>query len=180
MMLCYRAPNPHKYVYPCLINCLLRLASVNSQHHAQRVLSVRCAAEPQKPPDIAMAKTRVVMHEIVLPSMGDFMQICFGGQVLSWIDICAGLAAKAVLLLNQYEFQSDAGPTVFLCLDPLGWRSHNQMSRCILALMVRVPTPIQVARGPCVTASIDAVHFLAPLRVCTKNRWILSGQNITI
>lgn len=75
------------------------------------------ATEAHKLPDIAMAKTRVVMHEIVLPSMGDFMQICFGGQVLSWIDICAGLAAKAV------------------------------------------------ARGPCVTASVDAVHFLAPLRV---------------
>lgn len=75
------------------------------------------ATEARKLPNIAMGKTRVVMHEIVLPSMADFMQICFGGQVLSWIDICAGLAAKAV------------------------------------------------ARGPCVTASVDAVHFLAPLRV---------------
>jgi hypothetical protein len=38
-------------------------------------------------------------------------------QVLSWIDICAGLAAKSV------------------------------------------------AGGPCVTASVDAVHFLRPVRV---------------
>lgn len=37
-------------------------------------------------------------------------------QVLSWIDICAGLAAKTV------------------------------------------------ARGPCVTASVDSVHFLRPVR----------------
>ena len=40
-----------------------------------------------------------------------------GRQVLSWIDICAGLAAKSV------------------------------------------------AGGPCVTASVDAVHFLRPVRV---------------
>lgn len=40
-----------------------------------------------------------------------------GGTVLSWIDICAGLAAKTF------------------------------------------------ARGPCVTASVDAVHFLRPCHV---------------
>lgn len=40
-----------------------------------------------------------------------------GGTVLSWVDICAGLAAKAF------------------------------------------------ARGPCVTASVDAVHFLRPCHV---------------
>jgi len=50
----------------------------------------------------------------VLPSEVDFMGICFGGQVLSWIDVCAGLAAKSV------------------------------------------------AGGPCVTASVDSVHFLSP------------------
>lgn len=82
-----------------------------------QVLKSDLPSEPRRLPDIAMSKTRVVMHEIVLPGMADFMHICFGGQVLSWIDICAGLAAKAV------------------------------------------------ARGPCVTASVDAVHFLAPLRV---------------
>ena len=49
-----------------------------------------------------MSASRVVMHEIVLPHMGDFMQICFGGQVLSWIDICAGLAAKAVSCQGAY------------------------------------------------------------------------------
>lgn len=54
------------------------------------------AAPAGPPPSIAMSASRVVMHEIVLPHMGDFMQICFGGQVLGWIDICAGLAAKAV------------------------------------------------------------------------------------
>ena len=58
-----------------------------------------------------------VALQVVLPADTDPLGICFGGQVLSWIDICAGLAAKAV------------------------------------------------ARGPCVTASVDAVHFLRPCRV---------------
>ena len=43
--------------------------------------------------------------------------LAWPAQVLSWIDICAGLAAKAV------------------------------------------------ARGPCVTASLDSVHFLKPCRL---------------
>ncbi|DBA83851.1 hypothetical protein WJX77_012169 [Trebouxia sp. C0004] len=67
--------------------------------------------------EVAMATTRVVMHQIVLPSDTDALGICFGGQVLGWIDVCAGLAAKTV------------------------------------------------ARGPCVTASVDAVHFLRPCKV---------------
>ncbi|CAL8463592.1 g3126 [Coccomyxa elongata] len=45
---------------------------------------------------VSMAATRVVMHQIVLPAEVDSLGICFGGQVLSWIDICAGLAAKTV------------------------------------------------------------------------------------
>ncbi|KAK9815553.1 hypothetical protein WJX72_005621 [[Myrmecia] bisecta] len=66
---------------------------------------------------VSMAAARVVMHQIVMPSEVDSLGICFGGQVLSWIDICAGLAAKTV------------------------------------------------ARGPCVTASVDSVHFLRPCRM---------------
>ncbi|GFH16871.1 thioesterase superfamily protein, partial [Haematococcus lacustris] len=87
-----------------------------------------------------MAATRVVMHQIVLPSEVDGSGICFGGQVseqlkrqsiaaaphgtaargpevLSWIDICAGMSAKTL------------------------------------------------ARGPCVTAVVGAVHFLRPCRL---------------
>lgn len=70
--------------------------------------------------EVAMGTTRVVMHQIVLPSDSDTLGICFGGQVLGWIDICAGLAAKTA------------------------------------------------ARGPCVTASVDAVHFLKPCRVVRR------------
>ena len=70
--------------------------------------------------EVAMSTTRVVMHQIVLPSDSDTLGICFGGQVLGWIDVCAGLAAKTV------------------------------------------------ARGPCVTASVDAVHFVKPCRVVSS------------
>ncbi len=76
--------------------------------------------------EVAMATTRVVMHQIVLPSDTDALGICFGGQVLGWIDVCAGLAAKTV------------------------------------------------ARGPCVTASVDAVHFLRPCRV-VFNAYLLAA-----
>ena len=76
---------------------------------------------------LAMATSRVVMHQIVLPSDTDALGICFGGQVLGWIDVCAGLAAKSV------------------------------------------------ARGPCVTASVDAVHFLRPCRV-VFNAYLLAAS----
>jgi len=33
------------------------------------------------PKTLAMSATRVIMHQIVLPSEVDFMGICFGGQV---------------------------------------------------------------------------------------------------
>lgn len=58
-----------------------------------------------------------MVAEIVLPSHADSQGICFGGQILSWIDICAGIAAK------------------------------------------------KLARGPCVTASVDSVQFLKPSRL---------------
>ena len=35
------------------------------------------------PAVVHMAATRVVMHQVVLPSDVDMMGICFGGQVLS-------------------------------------------------------------------------------------------------
>ncbi|GLC42537.1 hypothetical protein PLESTB_001111000 [Pleodorina starrii] len=66
---------------------------------------------------VAMAATRVVMHQLVLPADVNTLGICTGGQVLSWIDVCAGLSAKTL------------------------------------------------AHGPCVTASVDAVHFLRPCRL---------------
>ncbi|KAF5841852.1 HotDog domain-containing protein [Dunaliella salina] len=59
------------------------------------------------------------MHQIVLPSEVDSLGICFGGQVLSWIDVCAGMSAKTL------------------------------------------------AKASCVTASVDAVHFLRPCRLGT-------------
>jgi acyl-CoA hydrolase len=64
-----------------------------------------------------MAATRMVTAQMVSPADGNGLGICMGGVVLSWIDVCAGLAAKTL------------------------------------------------ARGPCVTASVDAVHFLKPCRV---------------
>lgn len=67
--------------------------------------------------EVPMAATRVVMTQLVSPAESAGMNICSGGTVLSWIDICAGLAAKTL------------------------------------------------ARGPVVTASVDAVHFLRPCHV---------------
>ena len=39
-------------------------------------------AEAQGP--VSMAASRVVMHQIVLPSEVDALGICFGGQVRAW------------------------------------------------------------------------------------------------
>eukprot|EP00879_Flechtneria_rotunda_P012044 GHRR01012579.1.p1 GENE.GHRR01012579.1~~GHRR01012579.1.p1 ORF type:complete len:498 (+),score=231.63 GHRR01012579.1:180-1673(+) len=79
-----------------------------------QTLTTAVAAVP--PDTVSMDVTRIVMHQIVAPSEVDELGICFGGQVLSWIDICAGLSAKTL------------------------------------------------ARGPCVTVSVDAVHFFRPCR----------------
>ncbi len=67
-------------------------------------------------PQPASASTTVT-HQLVLPSDSNSLGSAFGGQVLSWIDICAAICAQR----------------------------HTQR---------------QV-----VTASIDEVHFHAPLRV---------------
>eukprot|EP01137_Pigoraptor_chileana_P035660 Opistho-2@30044 len=45
-------------------------------------------------PTCPVRETSVVMTEIVLPSHADRRSVCFGGQILAWIDICAGIAAK--------------------------------------------------------------------------------------
>jgi acyl-CoA hydrolase len=66
--------------------------------------------------EIPMAATRVVTAQMVGVPDVNGLGICVGGVVLSWIDVCAGLAAKTL------------------------------------------------ARGPCVTASVDAVQFLRPCR----------------
>lgn len=79
--------------------------------------SAAAAVHRPQEAEVAMAATRVVMAQIVSPSDSNGLDVCMGGTVLSWIDICAGLAAKTF------------------------------------------------ARGPCVTASVDAVHFLRPCHV---------------
>lgn len=67
--------------------------------------------------ELPLASTRVVMQQLCFPADCGKSGVCFGGTVLSWVDICAGLASKVV------------------------------------------------ARGPCVTASVDSVHFLKPVMV---------------
>ncbi len=74
------------------------------------------AALPGNVEGIPMTATRVVTNHLVLPSESNSLGMSTGGQVLSWVDICAGLAAK------------------------------------------------MLARSPCVTASVDSVHFLRPCR----------------
>src|SRR5256885_16897985 len=59
----------------------------------------------------------VIMTELVLPGHANAMGTIFGGQIMSWIDIAAAIAAQ------------------------------------------------RHARRAVVTASIDALHFLAPVKV---------------
>lgn len=37
---------------------------------------------------VAMAATRVVMHQMVMPAEVDSLGICFGGQVLTSLKVC--------------------------------------------------------------------------------------------
>ncbi|GMH39377.1 hypothetical protein BSKO_07275 [Bryopsis sp. KO-2023] len=95
---------------------LLRSQSSENGGAAGQSLEAPSAKLTPDPEQIPMAATRVVMHEVVLAAHTDETGVSFGGQVLSWIDICAGLAAK------------------------------------------------NAARAACVTASLDAVHFVRPCR----------------
>lgn len=72
------------------------------------------------------ADTRVEMTQIVLPQFANSLGNVFGGQVVSWIDVCAAVAAQ------------------------------------------------RYARRVTVTASIDAVHFIEPIRL--GNVVVLFGQ----
>ncbi len=71
-------------------------------------------------------RTRVEMTQVVLPQFANAHGNVFGGQIVSWIDICAAVAAQR--------------------------HCRNQV----------------------VTASIDAVHFIAPVRL--GHIVILKGQ----
>uniref|UniRef100_A0A061SI10 Acyl-CoA thioesteraes 11 n=1 Tax=Tetraselmis sp. GSL018 TaxID=582737 RepID=A0A061SI10_9CHLO len=73
--------------------------------------------EPEPPRELPMAATQVLMQQVCLPLHCDQLGRCFGGKVLSWVDLCAGLSSSIA------------------------------------------------ARGAVVTASVDAVHFVRPLRV---------------
>lgn len=51
------------------------------------ILQVTAEVQPKEglrplPKSLPMSATRVIMHQIVLPSEVDLMGICFGGQVL--------------------------------------------------------------------------------------------------
>eukprot|EP00884_Botryococcus_braunii_P001391 jgi/Botrbrau1/11252/Bobra.0038s0024.1 len=76
---------------------------------------------------VHMAATRVVMHQIVTHADVDQHGICPGGQVLSWIDISAGLAAKTVA----------RGPVVTASVDSVQFlRPCRLGSTAIIAAMV--------------------------------------------
>lgn len=67
-------------------------------------------------PEATVQRTRVEMTQVVLPQFANALGNVFGGQIVSWIDICAAVAAQ------------------------------------------------RHCRHQVVTASIDAVHFLAPVK----------------
>ena len=69
--------------------------------------------EPAKP----KRESTTEMNELVLPSDANTLGTAFGGKVMQWIDVCAGMAA------------------------------------------------IRHARKPMVTASMDELHFHAPIRI---------------
>ncbi len=73
--------------------------------------------DSENPPKGSVAATRVEMTQVVLPQFANSLGNVFGGQMVSWIDICAAVAAQ------------------------------------------------RHCRAQVVTASIDAVHFMAPVKL---------------
>ena len=82
--------------------------------------------QPESSKETHAGKTCVEMTQVVLPQFANAHGNVFGGQIVSWIDICAAVAAQR--------------------------HCRNQV----------------------VTASIDAVHFIAPVRL--GHIVILKGQ----
>lgn len=74
------------------------------------------SSSPKPVPERTVAASRVEMTQMVLPQFANALGNVFGGQVVSWIDICAAVAAQ------------------------------------------------RHCRAQVVTASIDAVHFLGPIK----------------
>ena len=50
--------------------------------------------EPEKTKRSAIQQTRVEMTQMVLPQFTNALGHVFGGQMMSWIDICAAVAAQ--------------------------------------------------------------------------------------
>eukprot|EP00127_Corallochytrium_limacisporum_P005673 Clim_evm52s210 gene=Clim_evmTU52s210 len=45
-----------------------------------------------------LSESHVIMHELVLPQHTNPDGFCTGGQILSWMDLCAGAASKAAAI----------------------------------------------------------------------------------
>lgn len=122
-----------------------------------------------------MGATRIVMHQIVAPSEVDALGICFGGQVRAWQ--CKQGASKPL----KHSLQIGLSAMPCCCYswrrsaqqEPLCPRCgsiHKQAGeyRADSLHVLQVLSWIDVcaglaaktlAHGPCVTVSVDAVHF---------------------
>lgn len=67
--------------------------------------------------ELTVSRSRVEMTQVVLPQFANAIGTVFGGQIVSWIDICAAVSAG------------------------------------------------RHCKSPVVTASIDSVHFVAPVKL---------------
>ncbi|KAJ9508666.1 hypothetical protein QJQ45_027960, partial [Haematococcus lacustris] len=121
------------------------------------------AARPPAPAvAVPMAATRVVMHQIVLPSEVDGSGICFGGQepagqgqAVSWSTLSPRpCLLSAAAPAGRCQAGADGGLGRLCAAQVLSWID-------ICAGM----SAKTLARGPCVTAVVGAVHFLRPCRL---------------
>ena len=61
---------------------------------AKEAAEAAAAAKDKTVPPVKVADTEVVMTQVVQPSQVDELGVVHGGQVLSWIDIAAGISSK--------------------------------------------------------------------------------------
>ena len=50
-------------------------------------------SSPPDPPELAVSKSQVVMHEMVLPNDTNSLGTVLGGHVMHLMDICAAMTA---------------------------------------------------------------------------------------
>ena len=110
---------------------------------------------------VAMAATRVVMHQIVLPSEVDALGICFGGQVRAVLQAASSLITALPPRVAQSQFHCqhlNSRSSAFICI----------CAPCCRCLMwSQWPQTVHGCSGGC--SGVCCMRHICPLMM--TSRW---------